>query len=85
MNSAVLKYNKIINKHRRSKGSITTIQDDVVAMMTHVKLKLIKLEDERKLKRDAKQKKPPLIKQYKTKADTTGIEYKVGDTKKWNG
>ena len=63
---------------------ITTIQDDIVAMITHAKLKRTKPEDERKLEGDAKLKKPPFIKHYKTKVDSTGIEYKVGDTKEWN-
>ena len=92
MNSAVLKYNKIINKYGGFKGSITTVQDDIVAMMTQAKLKKPKPENERKpkpetdkLEGDAKHTRPPFVKHYKTKADGTGVEYEVGDTKEWKG
>ena len=89
MNSAVLKYNKITNEKKDFKGSLSTIQDDIVAMMTQVKYKKPKvghkLGEEKQIEQDTRLKKPPFLKHYKSKLDDTGVDYKVGDTKEWNG
>jgi len=87
MNSAVIKYNKIIGEDSQGNfgGAITTIQEDIVAMMA-VKTNKRKKKDnynEKNSKKDRQKKDPPpFLTHFK---DSNGVKYKLGDTNIFNG
>ena len=86
MNSAVVKYNKIIGKEGQFKGSVTSVHEDIVAMIT----KKARMSTKRKTNEDPPppQKKvnpglPPFVRHYKSTVNGVDTKYKVGDTKVW--
>jgi len=87
MNSAVIKYNKIIGNDSQGNfgGTVTTIQEDIAAMMAVNATKRKKQDDynEKNSKKDRKEKDPPpLLTHFK---DSNGVKYKLGDTNIFNG
>jgi len=87
MNSAVIKYNKIIGDNSQGNfgGAITTIQEDIVAMMSvnTTKRKKQNNYNEKNSKKDRKEKDPPPF--FTHFKDSNGVKYKLGDTKIFNG
>ena len=90
MNSATMKYNKIACTTSGFKGSVHTVHDDIVAMMAKSQpsnkrkqdneiIDITKSPPTKKVKRDT----PPFMTHYKDAS--TGIKYKVGDTKEYGG
>ena len=91
MNSAVIKYNKIAASHEGFKGSVHTVQEDIIALLAtkqkvkpyHPRRQRETDEDESPSTKKTKYSVPPFIKHFKD--DTTGTKYKVGDSKVHNG
>ena len=85
LNSAVVKYNKIIGKEGQFKGSVTSVHDDIVAMVTRKAQKKRKTSDD--VTPPAKKTKtvglPPFVRHYKSVTNGVETKYKVGDTKVW--
>ena len=82
MNSAVLKYNQIMGRDGDFGGSITTVQDDIVAMIAkngnnHKR----KNDDQESTSTKRPRQPPPFINHYKSPSNQP---YKLGDTKDWN-
>lgn len=92
MNSAVLKYTNIAGTHDgKFQGSSTTVQEDIVAMVSAgvIKRKRAPTPEPSKGRpsgsSEARDKKlPPFAKHFKSSNDTNATPYKVGDTKSWN-
>lgn len=89
LNSAVEKYNQIKSEHDGNfNASSTTIQEDVVAMIT-ANTKKRKAEDKKDDKKEPDPspdpKKPPFLRHFKHTAASDAPLYKVGDTKEWDG
>ena len=95
INSAILKYNKISASEKGFKGSVHTVQEDTVALITINTKKNPSKSHKRKTdganednepnkKRKPKigNNKPPQLKHYK---DADGTKLKVSDTKKFKG
>jgi len=91
MNSAVIKHNKIAASHEGFKGSVHTVQEDIIALLaTKHKDKLYHPKRQRETDEDkplstkkTKYSVPPFIKHFKD--DTTGTNYKVGNSKVHSG
>ena len=91
MNSAVIKYNKIAATHEGFKGSVHTVQEDIISLLaTKQKAK----PDQPKRQRETDDDEPPRIKKTKYSIPpfikhfqdaTTGTRYKIGDSKVHNG
>ena len=88
MNTAVMKYNKIVTHEGDFKGSVHSVQEDIVALLS-TKTKAGKRKhqnsekDEDKLKtRRPKLDEPDFIKHFKA---SDGTLYKIGDTKEYEG
>lgn len=85
LNSAVEKYNQIKSEQDGEfNGSSTTIQEDVVAMLT-AKTKKRKAEEKKEPEPTPDPKKPPFLRHFKHTAASDAPLYKVGDTKEWDG
>jgi hypothetical protein len=92
MNTAVIKYNKICmdSPGHSFPGSVSTLQEDIVAMMSTVKRKYppakpdAKVKKEPKTNDDPKIKLPPFVKHFKSSTGSDGQKFKVGDKKTWN-
>jgi len=84
MNAAVMKYNKIICEKGKFAGSITTVQEDIVAMVAKQPLKRKIKDKDFTLNKKAKFSRdpPPFATHFK---DSSGTKYKLGDTKAFNG
>lgn len=80
MNKSVIKYNKIVCVNGQFSGSITTVQEDIVAMLVHKKP-----QSKRRVTDDSNpaptktsnRNPPPFVTHYKSAA---GDKYKLGDT-----
>jgi len=87
MNSATIKYNKIIGSSfdGNFQGSITTVQEDIVAMMVqNIKKRNpppSKIEDDDRDLKCPKREPVPFANHYQ---DSSGVKYKLGDTKEHN-
>jgi hypothetical protein len=96
MNSATLKYNKIITSSVVGgfKGSVSTIQEDIVAMVAGAGAAKRKrtppsYDDKAATPNDQKpafvnKKLPPFVKHYRSFPTNDATIYKVGDSKTWN-
>ena len=94
MNRAQMKYTRIIQKQSGEfKGSLSTIQEEIVAMMSAVTKKNTtsiprsgRNSDRKNGSSDEVNKgNPPFIKHFKSSTGTDAKEYKVGDEKQWGG
>ena len=89
MNSAALKYTKICSKSSGVFGGrATTLQEDIVAMVTTAANKRKKsvssgASDSPETKKATGQQ-PPFVKHFKSSTGSNATPYKVGDTKEWN-
>ena len=95
MNSGVMKYNKISAMSNGFKGSVHTVQEDIVALVA-AKAKAINPsssnnkrkgkdtndDDEGSTQRPPKRKVPTFINHYKS---PDGTKYKIGDTQEFDG
>lgn len=86
MNSAVQKYNKIMEKRGDFKGSTTSLQEDIVAMLATKRTKTTSTTTAAKKRKTTSQDKdeppsalPPFIKHYKHVVNGKDVKYKVGD------
>ena len=88
MNSAVLKFNKVISESNGTfQGSTTTLQEDIVAMMANKRKAPVKsdaTDDANSNKRKAGAF-PPFVKHFRTSNDADAAPYKLGDSKTWQG
>ena len=92
MNTAVVKYNKINSTENGFKGSVHTVQEDIVALIA-TKVKKPQIKKKRKPQEDDVDDKPPKKKQFskgsppwlKHFKDENGNKYKIGDTKDFKG
>jgi len=89
MNQAVMKYNKIVSAQGgKFNGSSTTIQEDIVAMVSDTvkkakrKTPAAATEDDSKPPA-TKHKLPPFAKQPAVSTAANAQKYKIGDTKEW--
>ena len=92
MNTAVVKFNKINATDKGFKGSVHTVQEDIVALIaTKTPKKSTKKkgkstieegDDEEPPKKKFSKGTPPWIKHFK---DSDGNKYKIGDTKEFKG
>ena len=97
MNSALVKYNRIIGEHGNTfHGSSTTVQQDIVAMLARTASTTTRPRISRAIATTAwKSRKetvsnsshtlPPFAKFFKAPISDGSVEYKAGDTKDWNG
>ena len=87
MNSAVLKFNKIISETGGTfQGSTSTLQEDIVAMLASKRKPASKPDsDASEDNKRAKNVFPPFVKHFKTSNDTDATSYKLGDSKTWQG
>ena len=86
MNSATIKYNKISATEGGFKGSVHSVQEDIVALFATKanSQKKRKADDEDTLKPKSKKTKmntPPWI----THFEKDGVKFKVGDSREFNG
>ena len=86
MNSATIKYNKIAATEGGFKGSVHSVQEDIVALFATKASsnKKRKAEDEDNPSSKSKKTKlntPPWI----THFENNGVKYKIGDSKEFNG
>ena len=83
MNSAVMKYNQIMGPDDDCSSSITTVQDNIVAMIDNGSNDNKRKNDDRENTSNKRNRQPPLfINHYKSPSNQS---YKLGDTKEWNG
>ena len=85
MNTAAIKYLKLKQKDGFG-GSLSTIQDDIVSMVTAIKRKRPAKDDNdntNKTSTDTR-KVPPFISHTRHNDSASGHQYKVGDSKTWN-
>ena len=90
MNTATIKYYKIASSKEDFKGSVHTVQEEIVGFFSaqskgKSKHKTKEEPDEsskKKTKRDTNCTSPPFIKYYKNE---NGNKYKLGDKKEHNG
>ena len=94
MNSAAIKYVKIASPNSGFGGSSTTLQEDIVVMVSAVSSKrkaptLPRSKTSGKTsngdKKSTMEKSPPFVCHYKSAPGPEGTTYKVGDTKTWEG
>ena len=97
MNSALVKYNRIIDEHGNTfHGSSTTVQQDIVAMLARTASTTTRPRTSRATATTARKSRketvsnssrtlPPFAKFFKAPISDGSVEYKVGDTKDWNG
>ena len=97
MNSALVKYNRIIGEHGSTfHGSSTTVQQDIVAMLARTVSTTMRPRTSRVTATTARKSRketvsnssrtlPPFAKFFKAPISDGSVEYKVGDTKDWNG
>ena len=88
MNSAIVKYNKIVGKEGQFKGSITSVHEDIVAMVTRSAKDTATKKRKPTEEPSPKQKKattsvPPFVCHFKSVANGVETKYKVGDSKVW--
>lgn len=82
MNTAMMKYNKIICDKGKFCGSITTVQKDIITMVAKLaKRKRDTDNDDGYKKRRHTTIPPPFLTHYRYSQDT---KYKLGDTKELN-
>jgi len=84
MNHAVAKYNKIISKEGEFKASITSVQKDIVAIVTtksKTKQFKRKRDNEDEPTEDIKPSLPPWITHFQSTIKGIKTKYKVGDKK----
>jgi hypothetical protein len=94
MNSAVIKYNKITGSSEGGfRGSSSTVQDDIVAMVTATKHKRAATAPPSKPRPAGKvikddqaptHKLPPFARHFKASVDDNSKKYKIGDTQTWD-
>lgn len=90
MNSASLKFTEIASSDSGFNGSITTVQEDIVAMVTTNKRKkaiasIAELPPNNSNASGAnKGKLPPFAKHFKSSTEPDAQTYKVGNTKTWH-
>ena len=92
MNQAIIKYNKIDgNSEGGFKGSSTTLQEDIVAMITTTNKRKRNTDNKQQETKPSvtdntktEQKTPPFIKFTKVNNTPDSPLFKVGDTKLWN-
>lgn len=87
MNSASLKFTKISSSDTGFEGSLTTVQEDIVAMVANPKRKRVIANvstDGDDSITPHKNKLPPFVKHYKSSNAADAQPYKVGDSKTWN-
>ena len=88
MNSAMIKYNKIDGGTGTFKGSVSTVQEDIIALLAD-KHKTIKRKNQYNdaelppLKKEKEDDAPDFIKHFKN--NETGKRYQVGNTKEFKG
>ena len=84
MNTATVKFVKIIGKAGKFQGSVTTVQEDIVAMFAkHTnKCRHDDVASETKETRNTPVERPPFLTHFQ---DSNGTKYKVGDSKEFNG
>ena len=97
INSALVKYNRIIGEHGNTfHDSFTTVQRDIVAMLartapanTKPRTPIPHPSNPRTSKKDTanttSRTLPHFTKFFKVPISNGSVEYKVGDTKDWNG
>ena len=97
MSSTLVKDNRIIGEHgNTSHGSSTAVQQDIVAMLARIVSTRTKPKTTRHPPTNARRPKkdtvnnnspalPPFTKYFKAPISDGSVEYKVGDTKDWNG
>ena len=82
MNAAVMKYNKIICDKGKFSGSITSVQEDIVAMIAKSTKRKRNIDnDDGYKKKQTAITPPPFLTHYK---DSKEVKYKLGDTKMHN-
>lgn len=88
MKLAVFKQNKIIGKQmRKSNGSSSSVQEDIVAMFskrTRSSTKRKTSDNDDSDKSPPKTTVPPFLRHFNHVSYGITIKYKVGDSKKWN-
>ena len=87
-NSAVLKYNTVATKYTKFPGSSTTIQEDVVAMLSKRKVGTDKPSDKTNDPDESNKRSrslPPFARHYRVSNEPEAALYKVGDTKAHQG
>ena len=85
MNSATIKYNKIATTEGGFKGSVHSVQEDIVALFatkanSHKKRKAEDEDNPNTKFKKAKLNTPPWI----THFQNNGVKYKIGDSKEFN-
>jgi hypothetical protein len=87
MNAASLKFTKISTSSSGFKGSSSTIQEDIVAMVAATKRKKTASTDSNNAPRKTSgedKKQPPFVKHFKSGTGDSATVFKVGDQKDWN-
>ena len=84
MNTATVKFNKIIGKAGKFQGSVTTVQEDIVAMFAKRSNKRAydKVDPETNDNGNPPVERPPFLTHFQ---DSNKVKYKVGDSKEFNG
>ena len=88
LNSAAIKPAKIVAKEKGFHGSVNSVRDDIVAMVTATKPK--KAPSKKAASSSAgdskpsSRKRPPFLRHYKSSPGDDGTPYVVGDSKTWN-
>ena len=92
MNSAAIKYVKISSANSTFAGSSTSIQEDIVAMVSASVAKRksppagsLKTASSKPSASTATAKQPPFLKHYKSSSAADAVNYKVGDTRDFDG
>ena len=87
MNSAALKQAQITAKEDGFHASVKTLQQDIVAMLAKTKTSTPRQPKNPKQEGDATKvgKFPPFARHFRTSTEPNSPEYKIGDTKSWNG